>query len=161
MKQVCPGEISYKWIEESIRNGELQDPEKYRIAAPAGGGSGARTARRTEFSPRDDQILLEAVRKATEMGLGLSGNKLYDDIASRVSLPSQFILTSPICGRTCLLLIACPIHPQTPSSLLLTDSILIIPLRARETDGSKSSQPARKTNPSSRPHHRKVLVLEK
>ena len=86
MKDACQGTISYKWLEESIRLGELQDPEKYRIAVPSR-TQGGRTFRRTEFSKKDDQILLEAVGKATEMGLALSGNKLYDDIASQVCLP--------------------------------------------------------------------------
>jgi hypothetical protein len=84
MKDSCAGEISYKWIEESVRLGTLVDPQKHRIAKAVKSTGGSRTFRRTEFSTKDDQILLEAVLKAAENGLGLSGNKLYDDIASQV-----------------------------------------------------------------------------
>jgi len=86
----CAGQISYKWIEESIRQGQLQDPEDHRIASVK--TNGGRTFKRNEFSVKDDQILMDAVLKATETGLGLSGNKLYDDIAKAVPSP----ISSPV-----------------------------------------------------------------
>jgi hypothetical protein len=82
MKDACAGEISYRWIEESIKRGVLQDPETYRIVRAK--SSVSRTHRRNEFSRQDDQILLQAVKHAESKGIGLSGNKLYDDLASLV-----------------------------------------------------------------------------
>ena len=90
----CAGQISYKWIEESIRQGQLQDPEDHRIASVK--TNGGRTFKRNEFSVKDDQILMDAVLKATETGLGLSGNKLYDDIAKAV--PPQYPSLPPCLG---------------------------------------------------------------
>ena len=83
MKDACAGEISYRWIEESIKQQKLQDAESYKIIRTK--PSVSRTHRRNEFSTEDDQILIQAVKHAESKGIALSGNKLYDDLASLVS----------------------------------------------------------------------------
>ena len=84
----CAGMISYKWIEECCREGELVDYESHRIVKTGGlskPGVLHRSARRNEFSSADDQLLLEYVKKHAAAQGAIQGNKIYEAFAAAVS----------------------------------------------------------------------------
>jgi len=75
--------ISYKWIEECCKRGELVDTESYKIHKPGTtGGSLHRSSRRNEFSPADDRLLIAHIKK--HPGAAVQGNKIYDSLAADV-----------------------------------------------------------------------------
>ena len=85
--------MSYKWIEDCCKEGELLDWESFVIdrVKPVGGGSlaGNRSIRRNEFSAEDDRILLDFVMKQKAAGAALQGNKIYESFAVAVAPPSS------------------------------------------------------------------------
>jgi hypothetical protein len=91
MKQSCAGMISYKWIEECCRTGELVDTESHKIRRLGNRNTGGhRTARRNEFSAADDRLLVEFVKKHAAVNGAISGNKIYDSLAAVVSPASHY-----------------------------------------------------------------------
>ncbi|GAB7337998.1 hypothetical protein MBLNU457_4371t2 [Dothideomycetes sp. NU457] len=80
------GSVSYKFIEEAVRNGEIPDVEKYTKAQP---GNVTRTAgiistsgnktTRTPFTAGDDLILWRLVPSS---GKAEKGNEIYKEIAA-------------------------------------------------------------------------------
>ena len=83
--------ISYRWIEECIREGQLVEEESHRIhrlgnrhGGTGGGGSGLRSARRNEFSPADDRILIDYLKRKKAAGESLQGNNIYKTFADAV-----------------------------------------------------------------------------
>lgn len=87
------GSISWKWIEESVKNGRLEDIENYR-AGPAEPqirevGSGQPTRKgRVKFTAEDDRILAEWCTRAERKGLLLRGNEVYKQLALKVAIAS-------------------------------------------------------------------------
>ncbi|KAI9650609.1 hypothetical protein NHQ30_000627 [Ciborinia camelliae] len=86
-KDTPPGSISWKFIEESTKAGELVDIEKYRCGAPVGaiekqGSATAKPAKttRTPFTTEDDRILTEWVLEAERNGRSTKGNKIYMEL---------------------------------------------------------------------------------
>ncbi|KAG4438097.1 hypothetical protein IFR05_006418 [Cadophora sp. M221] len=85
----CPsGSISWTWIQQSIKNGRLENIEDHR-AGPTHAqirevGSGQPTKKtRTPFSAEDDRILMEWVTRAERKGLPIMGNALYQQLAEK------------------------------------------------------------------------------
>lgn len=88
-----PGSYSYQWIEFSVKNGQLENKDDYEIGPPPGtsrkAGSAQQTkASRTNFSFKDDLILIKWVRSAECKGQATSGNEVYKDLERCVSNPA-------------------------------------------------------------------------
>jgi hypothetical protein len=88
----CPtGSISWHWIDQSIKKGELQDIEDYRagpatsITREVGSAQPARKGR-TPFTAEDDRILRDWCVKAERKGVSMKGNELYKQIGAKVAL---------------------------------------------------------------------------
>jgi hypothetical protein len=96
------GMTSYKWIEDCCKEGRLVDDDKYEIPRTGTIAVGVhRSSRRNEFSPDDDKILMDIVKKQIAAGAAVSGNNLYIGIAGRVALGSMWklnIVSSPYCS---------------------------------------------------------------
>lgn len=90
-----PGSISWKYIEDSVKNGRLEDLDNY-YAGPAPGairpvGAGASHPAklgRTPFTAEDDRILVDWVTKAERSGSATKGNAIYQQLAEKASHPS-------------------------------------------------------------------------
>lgn len=84
-----PGSISWNWIEQSVKNGHLEDIEEHR-AGPRTKiirevGSGQRTrAGRVPFTEEDDKVLMKWVSKAERSGLSSKGNDIYKQLEKKV-----------------------------------------------------------------------------
>ncbi|KAH7346285.1 hypothetical protein BKA65DRAFT_274014 [Rhexocercosporidium sp. MPI-PUGE-AT-0058] len=83
-----PGSISWKWIEQSIRNGRMEDIENHRAGPPHAQtrevGSAQPTKKtRTPFSADDDRILMQWVTRAERKGLPILGNAIYQQLAEK------------------------------------------------------------------------------
>ncbi|KAG9238911.1 hypothetical protein BJ875DRAFT_286677 [Amylocarpus encephaloides] len=77
-----PGAVSWKWIEDSVRTGELADIEKHCAGPPKGTirevGSGKPVKRgKTPFTVDDDKVLMAWVLKAERSGISTKGNETY------------------------------------------------------------------------------------
>ena len=90
-KDCPPGSISWHWIDQSVKKGELEDIELYR-AGPATNiireVSSAQPARkgRTPFTTEDDRILRDWCIKAERKGVSMKGNELYKQLEANVAL---------------------------------------------------------------------------
>ncbi|KAL9610397.1 MAG: hypothetical protein Q9167_004907 [Letrouitia subvulpina] len=88
-KEALPGTYSFKYIEQSIRNGELENLEDYAVGPPEGTvrsvGSIIQPARsgRTKFTKEDDQELWGWVAGAEYKGGATSGNELYKQLETK------------------------------------------------------------------------------
>lgn len=89
-KNAPPGSVSWKWIEQSLKTGALEDVKKY----PAGPserqirevGSAIPPRRgRTPFTSEDDRILMEWVAEAERSGASIKGNEIYKELEKLVS----------------------------------------------------------------------------
>lgn len=91
---------SFKYIEQSIRNGELEALEGYAVGPPEGTvrnvGSIIQPARsgRTKFTKEDDQELWGWVASADQNGGATSGNELYKQLETKVSDHRVFLAGS-------------------------------------------------------------------
>lgn len=78
---------SYTFIEKSVRNGRLEDPEDHRAGQrvrPVGAvGIPARSSR-TPFTLQDDQILWDWVQPYERRGDQIAGNLIYQQLAEQV-----------------------------------------------------------------------------
>jgi hypothetical protein len=90
-KDCPPGSISWHWIDQSVKKGELEDIELYR-AGPAtniirevGAAQPARKGR-TQFTAEDDRILRDWCIKAERKGVSMKGNELYKQLEAKVAL---------------------------------------------------------------------------
>lgn len=78
-----PGSYSYTWIEESIKQGELQDKEAHRAgpsagySRPPGSSMPAKTGGRNAYTVEDDRVLYEWVRGYVDKGGAERGNEIY------------------------------------------------------------------------------------
>ncbi|KAF2117162.1 hypothetical protein BDV96DRAFT_598093 [Lophiotrema nucula] len=126
VRKDCPaGSISYKFIEESIKRGELQDPEDHPAGPPAGtareAGSTARPTKigRAAYTLEEDRILYHWVKDHEAKGVGsASGNEIYKQLQEKYPRhtwqswrdrylkqlrdrpPSTFALPSPTSGQS-------------------------------------------------------------
>jgi hypothetical protein len=90
-KDCPPGSISWHWIDQSLKKGELEDIELYR-AGPAtniirevGSAQPARKGR-TPFTAEDDRILRDWCVNAERKGVSMKGNELYKQLEAKVGL---------------------------------------------------------------------------
>ncbi|KAH7069896.1 hypothetical protein BKA63DRAFT_545438 [Paraphoma chrysanthemicola] len=78
-----PGSISYEFVEKSIQEGRICDPENHRAGRPVGEarepGAINRPAKGTRalFTPEEDRILYKWVRECEAAGGLASGNEMY------------------------------------------------------------------------------------
>jgi hypothetical protein len=89
MKAKTPGLVSYRWIEECCAKHEVVDTAPYVIAVNrpsirTGGPAGMRTARRNEFTPQDDSLLIEYLKSQVAVNRPIGGNAPYNDFADAV-----------------------------------------------------------------------------
>ncbi|KAL9000670.1 MAG: hypothetical protein Q9169_000706 [Polycauliona sp. 2 TL-2023] len=81
--------VSLQYIEESVRNGALEDLEKYAVGPPVGTiravGSIIQPAKsgRTKFTAEDDRQLVNWVRAFEKRGGATSGNEIYKQLESK------------------------------------------------------------------------------
>ncbi|MCJ1478407.1 hypothetical protein MMC13_007087 [Lambiella insularis] len=81
-----PGTYSYQYIERSVRNGQLEDLEKYRAGPsqgavrPAGAIDRPPKGTRTAFTAEDDGILYDWVDESSRNGGYVLGNELYKQL---------------------------------------------------------------------------------
>lgn len=81
---------SYTYIEQSIKQGVLANPDDHLAGPPAGTirGVGSTTIRpkgtRTSFTAEDDKILVAWVRKSVRKGGAEKGNDLYKQLELHV-----------------------------------------------------------------------------
>ncbi|PQE33810.1 Rap1 Myb domain-containing protein [Rutstroemia sp. NJR-2017a WRK4] len=81
-KDVPAGSISWKFIDESVKAGELKDFEDYRCGASANSSRQRRSnqpnkSSRNPFTQQDDHVLTQWVTKAARRGLATKGNEIY------------------------------------------------------------------------------------
>ncbi|KAL8800103.1 MAG: hypothetical protein Q9182_005415 [Xanthomendoza sp. 2 TL-2023] len=88
-KEQLPGTYSYKYIEDSVRNGALQDLDQYVVGPPIGTirtvGSIVQPAKsgRTKFSTEDDQALVNWVIGVEQRGGSTNGNEIYKQLEAQ------------------------------------------------------------------------------
>lgn len=90
-KDTPPGSISWRWIEESLKNGELAElkdhPADIKSIAPKKTGSPASTRTfRTPFTAADDKTLMNWVVKSEQSGRSIKGNAIYEELAAVVCI---------------------------------------------------------------------------
>lgn len=84
-----PGSISYEFIEKSITQGRILDPDNFsagpRVGTSRDVGSIARPAKgtRAAYTPEEDRQLYKWVRDAERNGVAISGNELYKQLEQR------------------------------------------------------------------------------
>jgi len=89
-KDAPPGSISYRFIEQSIRNGALENPEDHPAGAPAGAIREVASVRptkgvRTPFTTADDIQLYRWVKDCERKGASVRGNEIYKQLETVVS----------------------------------------------------------------------------
>jgi hypothetical protein len=80
------GSLSYKFIEEAIKQGEIPDDEAFlanrRKSANSTAATSSKKSTRTLFTDDDDKLLYALVHKAKEQGYAIQGNTLYQVLAT-------------------------------------------------------------------------------
>ncbi len=84
------GSVSWKYIDDSVAQGELPDINGYKIheavvSRPIGWSAPTKNTR-TPFTPLDIQILVTWVRQKERSG-ELKGNAVWQELAEQVSSP--------------------------------------------------------------------------
>jgi hypothetical protein len=82
-KSAPDGSVSYKFIEQSVKNGALEDVNSHRITgAVRNPAAASRTSKgkRVPFTAADDQILSNWLARAEREGKALGGNKIFDEL---------------------------------------------------------------------------------
>lgn len=87
---LVPGTYSYQFVEKSIRNKKLEDPEYHRVGSstnnvrPVGSSTFRAKSTRHTFSAEDDQILYDWMKPFEEQGGKWRGNKIYQQLEEKV-----------------------------------------------------------------------------
>ncbi|KAI4128953.1 MAG: hypothetical protein LQ341_006625, partial [Variospora aurantia] len=85
-KEQLPGTYSYQYIENSVRNGALEELETHAVGPPAGSlrtvGSTVQPPRssRTKFTDEDDRFLANWVISFEQRGGATAGNEIYKQL---------------------------------------------------------------------------------
>ncbi|KAI4726312.1 hypothetical protein E4T49_05942 [Aureobasidium sp. EXF-10728] len=86
------GALSYKFIEEAIKQGQIPEDDspflagRRKSANPVTTAAGpSKKSTRTPFTDDDDKLLYKWVKKAEEQGLAIQGNSLYKTLAEHNS----------------------------------------------------------------------------
>jgi hypothetical protein len=116
-KDVPAGSISYTFIEQSIRNGDLEDPDDHRAGEPAGtvreiGSLRPTKGVRVPYTAEDDRQLYNWIKSYERQGGAIMGNEIYKQLELKVwnsalslfhlmtiieSTPSMAIMAGPVC----------------------------------------------------------------
>jgi hypothetical protein len=87
-KDVPVGSYSWKWIEDSVKSGKLQNKEDYCISTPGNEtrpvGSIQQKPTRNPFTKEDDLLLANFVTKHERLGTATSGNIIYKQLEAKV-----------------------------------------------------------------------------
>lgn len=79
--------VSWTYLEQSIKRGQLEDLETHRISSSrqtGGGLSQPNKSTRTPFTQEDDRAISIWVAKAYHRGLSIKGNEIYEQFAEKV-----------------------------------------------------------------------------
>ncbi|KAM3065173.1 hypothetical protein ACMFMG_010369 [Clarireedia jacksonii] len=86
-KDAPPGSVSWKFIDESVKAGELKDIEDHCCGAGASASSSRQSrgnqpnkTTRNLFTAQDDHVLTQWVTKAARRGLATKGNDIYTQL---------------------------------------------------------------------------------
>lgn len=85
-----PGSISYEFVEKSIQDGRLRDPENHRagpllgVSREAGAINRPTKSARTPYTAEEDRILYKWVRDYEAAGGKSSGNEIYKQLEEQV-----------------------------------------------------------------------------
>ncbi|KAK1779684.1 hypothetical protein QBC45DRAFT_350347 [Copromyces sp. CBS 386.78] len=85
-KDAPAGSVSWKYITDSISEGQLADIDIYTIDHPTAKGARpemSTKSTRTNYTPQDDNILLHWVLQKERSGEAIRGNKTYMDLAEK------------------------------------------------------------------------------
>ncbi|KAH7397337.1 hypothetical protein BKA66DRAFT_408698 [Pyrenochaeta sp. MPI-SDFR-AT-0127] len=88
-KDCPPGSISYQFVDKSIQQGEIRDPEDHRCGPPLGEarepGATNRPAKgaRTAYTAEEDRVLYKWVRDAEAAGGLVKGNEIYKQLGAK------------------------------------------------------------------------------
>ena len=89
-KDCLEGSISYTFIEQSIKNQALEDPQNHLAGRPIGsarpvGSTDRPKQTRTPYTAEEDRILWKWVQKHVNNGGSLAGNVIYKQLEAKVS----------------------------------------------------------------------------
>lgn len=92
-----PGSISYRFIEQSVRNGVLEDPEDHLAGPPAGEIREVASARPTKgtrnpFTPDEDRQLYKWAKDHERKGGRVLGNEIYKQLEAVVRIQYRYSL---------------------------------------------------------------------
>ncbi|ETS78114.1 hypothetical protein PFICI_10176 [Pestalotiopsis fici W106-1] len=81
------GSYSWKWIEDSVKSGQLMDQAQYAIKPPGNetrpvGTVNQKTTRRA-FTKADDELLSRFVTRKEKQGVAVSGNVIYKQFEAK------------------------------------------------------------------------------
>lgn len=84
--------VSWTYLEQSMKKGQLEDLETHRISSPSKTGrpGGPSKSTRTPFTHEDDMAISIWVAKAELMGLPPKGNEIYEQFAAEVCFRVRF-----------------------------------------------------------------------
>jgi hypothetical protein len=91
-RDCAPGTTSYEFIDKSIANGEVLDPDSFpagpRVGTARDVGSIVRPAKgtRAAYTPEEDRQLYKWARDAQAIGVAVSGNELYKALEKKVRI---------------------------------------------------------------------------
>jgi hypothetical protein len=94
-KDCPPGTISYEFVEKSIQEGQLRDPEDHRAGPPLGEsrepGAINRPTKggRAAYDAEEDRILYKWVRDCEANGGLSSGNEIYKQLEAKVCVDKE------------------------------------------------------------------------
>jgi hypothetical protein len=117
-KDAPAGTISWTYIEKSVKNGELEDPQDHRCAPPLGTQRGVASQQpgkstREPYTADDDRICYKWAFEAQERGMQTKGNDIWKQLGALVS-------THIFAGIAVLVNILSnePIEHQTPLAVM-------------------------------------------
>lgn len=103
-KDAPPDSYSWRFLDNSIKNGQLEEKDDHLIGRPVGSSrpvaSGAPAkGTRTKFTPEDDTLLAKWVLDYERKGYQTKGNMIYQDLEAKVCLtnftPSHSLFIDP------------------------------------------------------------------
>jgi hypothetical protein len=80
-----PGSTSYTFVQESLKRGAIEDPDKYPAGPPAGSVPKTKiaTGGRAAYTAEEDRVLYKWVRDCEAKGGLSSGNEMYKQLAAK------------------------------------------------------------------------------